>query len=182
MSEQRVSDEQLAMVLAASKERDAMAERSMFYNLAYDLSDARTELTELERSFSLVNGLYHQLLKDATKDRADLARLSAELEGAREDGYKAGLAEAYQALREAHQKHNLDLQKDEFWQGKASGYGDSWQRVRDLKQGALSEHTQAQSEATARLLGQIAGQRDTINYLKGEVARLRALTDTAEEG
>jgi hypothetical protein len=98
MSEQRVSDEQLAMVLAASKERDAMAERSMFYNLAYDLSDARTELTELERSFSLVNGLYHQLLKDATKDRADLARLSAELEGMRQAGRRQGLEEAAQVL------------------------------------------------------------------------------------
>lgn len=47
MSKRRVSDEQLASLLAASKEQGAEVARSVFYNLAYDLSDARIDNARL---------------------------------------------------------------------------------------------------------------------------------------
>lgn len=90
----------------------------------------------------------------------------------RAEGRREGLLEAFKALREAHQKHNLDLQKDQFWEGKASGYGDSWQIVRMLQQGAVSDHTQMLNEREARLKGEIAGLRDTVTLLKAELDAL----------
>jgi hypothetical protein len=109
MSEQRIGDNYLQALL---ENHDVGINPSHITvgNLLRDLVDARAELTGLERSFSLVNGLYHQLLKDAAKDRAEAARLSAELEGAI-PVVKAAL-EYHKAVYDRTGKHDLTDAED----------------------------------------------------------------------